>query len=35
MDSRTGGKKTCKYYSVCGTKENCVKCKGYEPKEKK
>lgn len=24
-----GGKKTCKYYKVCGAKENCSRCKGY------
>ena len=29
-----GGKKTCKYYKICGNKDNCLKCKGYE-KEKK
>lgn len=28
MKKRTGGKKKCKYYDACGTKENCSRCKG-------
>lgn len=22
-------KKSCKYYAVCGSNENCKRCKGY------
>ena len=28
-----GGKKTCKYYKVCGNVTNCLKCKGYEKRK--
>lgn len=28
------GKRTCKYYGVCGSPNNCLRCKGYE-KDKK
>lgn len=31
---RLGGKKTCKYYNVCGNVENCKNCKGYQKKNK-
>ena len=27
------GKTTCKYYDVCGNKENCARCTGYQNKE--
>ncbi len=32
---KSGGKKTCKYYSTCGTIENCLKCTGYIKKKSK
>lgn len=25
-----GGKRTCKYYRVCGNTENCKRCTSYE-----
>lgn len=28
------GKRTCKYYKVCGNAENCKRCSSFE-KEKK
>ena len=29
------GKTTCKYYKVCGNKDNCKNCKGYVKKKSK
>ena len=29
------GKRTCKYYSVCGSIDNCGKCTGFEKVEKR
>ena len=29
-----GGKKSCKYYKVCGNTENCKHCTGYEKVKK-
>ena len=32
---KSGGKKTCKYYSNCGNIENCLKCTSYIKKKPK
>ena len=29
----TGGRKTCKYYAACGSRENCARCDGYSKAE--
>lgn len=33
VNKRTGGKKGCKYYTCCGTKDNCARCKGFQKKK--
>jgi len=27
-------KRSCKYWPVCGSKDNCARCKGYQKKDK-
>lgn len=29
------GKRTCKYYNVCGNAENCKRCNSFEKEKKK
>lgn len=29
------GKRTCKYYKVCGNAENCKRCTAFEKDKKK
>ena len=29
-EERTGGKRSCKHYHACGTRENCSRCTAVE-----
>ena len=28
-NKRTGGRRNCKYYNACGSRDNCSRCNGF------